>query len=757
MGNKRKIIIPAISVVGIVIIAGLIWLNWGGVKTVLNTTSQNDSAFDLPANPDAPGWTQTSGPVGGTVIRMIPYGKTVWASLYSGGIYELEQDNSWKQIAVGRGIPEVRAFDIIVDPANPKTVYVPERIRCVGKTTNGGASWQGLCDKMQKAMGNPEAPDFSTATLALDPDNSNILYVPGNMHDGTNILLVSKDNGETWEKRFTFNIAGDLNHLLFFNGKMYLSSNEDGVFVSSDKGMSWKPLNTGLEKITASRFVIFNNALYLLGALIKNNIREGGPLYRLASRGLSWEKISGLEQVTGLATDGARLLAGTMDGKLWTSTDGKSLKEQSSQGLPSPNWIGEIATLDSKIYVGVGNEGVYVSSDNGRTFQELNKGMTSIATREVHVNPKDKNEIYVGTWDRLGFYWSKNGGRTYKRIATDNYILTLQPNPQDFSQLYFAGDRFFSGRIPADFVEKNKPGSPGTFIKSIGIDPNNFNHVLVGVAKEMAETPGGEGLWESKDGGESWMRAEGIGNSAVYSILFNPRDPRTVYASALNAGVFKSTDGGSHFQQIGGEKLKYTYRLAMSPANPDVLVASSNLFFAQLSNLDQISGKYGGIFQTMDGGKTWKDVTAGVKNYWDDGGREGDFLGWLWNFGHMPNYEVVLIDPKDQDHLIVGHHGESVVETRDGGITWEKPGAGEMVPGGIHNYAYCLGNSADFKKIYACTCGRGLFGGLMDDKGDISWNVIGTVHAEESTPNFYAHNAEEARRFILSGEYNHRH
>lgn len=80
-----------------------------------------------------------------------------------------------------------------------------------------------------------------------------------------------------------------------------------------------------------------------------------------------------------------------------------------------------------------------------------------------------------------------------------------------------------------------------------------------------------------------------------------------------------------------------------------------------------------------------------------------------------------------------------------------------MVPGGIHNYAYCLGSSLDFKKIYACSCGRGLFSGIINERGGISWNPINTAYAQELIPYPQFHNAKEARQFILSGEYNHKH
>ena len=62
---------------------------------------KDDSGFNLPPDEDVLGWTQTAGPLGGIVIRMILHQGTVWASLYSGGIYELQSDDLWKQIAVG--------------------------------------------------------------------------------------------------------------------------------------------------------------------------------------------------------------------------------------------------------------------------------------------------------------------------------------------------------------------------------------------------------------------------------------------------------------------------------------------------------------------------------------------------------------------------------------------------------------------------------------------------------------------------------
>jgi|SRR3989344_5230341 len=677
----------------------------------------DDSGFNLPPDEDVPGWIQTSGPLGGIVIRMIPYQETVWASLYSGGIYELQPDDAWKQIAVGYGIPEVRAFDIVTDPNDANLAYVPEMIACAAKTTDKGMSWRGMCDAMIRDIG---LDNFNTHTLALDPLDPNIVYVPGHSADQTSMLLVSSDQGEHWEKRYVFDKHYDFNHLYFFGSTMYLATRDEGIFISRDKGNSWEPSNQGLNNLNTARLLNFKDKLYLLGATLQFNSRFGGNLYQRNSDDSAWEMIQGLDEVTGIGADENYFYAATWnpDPKLWISSDGKNFAEQASQGLP-PGWVGEIITYNDIIFVGPNGNGIYISKDNGNTFEEFNEGIFSIAAREVYVNPNDENEIYVGTWDRLGFYWSKNAGNDYKRLATDISVITLVPDPHNFSKVYLGGDVFSVGTVDEQgikVVEKTKPGTLTSVMKSIAVDPINSDHILVGIASETAETPPGEGLWESYDQGETWIRTQGIGNFAVYSIIFHPNDPTIVYASALGGGVYKSTDGGKHFNSLGDEELKYTYRLAMSPSDPEVIVASSNLFFAQLSPEDELSGKFGGIFLSKDGGKTWRNLIDGIRNYEGDGNPD-NFLGWLYNFGHMPNYENVLIDPEDSDHLIVGHHGENVVETFDAGKTWNKVRANEMVPGGVHNYAYCLGSSPDFKKFYVCTCGRGLFKGVLNKNG----------------------------------------
>ncbi len=705
------------------------------------------------------GWQQTAGPLGGTVTKMLTVNGKVWAALYSGGIYEL-RGKAWTQIGINHGLPENRSADIVPDPVNAQNVYAAQTIACAAKSADGGANWSGLCDGILTAA---DSPNFTSHTLALDPADPRTVYLPGSRYDDTSMLLVSSDGGATWENRYTFPEHHDFSHLVFFNNIMYLATRHDGVYISTDKGATWSTLNTGLSDLRTIRLLQFHGHLYLAGGLFQFNVRSGGRLYRLSDGGTSWSVVAGPKYVTGGFANAAGIWIGGEGAALWRSTDGQAFSKLAAQGLPTAaGFAGEIVADGNTVYVGLAGSGIFRSLDGGKTFAEFNTGLKAIATREVHVNPKNANELYVVTWDRLGMYYSNNAGKSFTAAGTQYNILTVEPDPKDWHHFYPTGDKFFEVMQKGSafvWVEKKKPGPASSVVKALAIHPKNPNALLAGVAQQVAEQPPGYGLWYSSTGGQQWKRASGIGNKAVYSILYHPTKPNIVYASALAGGVYKSTNSGQSFTAVGGEALKYSYRLAMDPSNPNHLVAGSQLFFAGLSTADQISGQFGGIFETKDGGTAWTEITAGIRNY-DGTDDPAGFQGWAYNFGHLPNYEQILIDPKNPQHITVGHHGESVVSTTDGGATWQKQSAG-MIPGSMHNYAYCLGQSKNGARQYSCTCGRGLFAGdVASATGQIAWHTTSLTAPEAlaaDQPLFAPQTVAQARAIILSGQYNHVH
>lgn len=708
-------------------------------------------------------WTQTAGPIGGVVNRMKTINGEVWASLYSGGIYKFA-NNQWQQIGIFHGLPENRIFDFVVDPVDPKTVYAAQLIACLAKSTDGGKSWEGLCPGFLEQM---HVDNYSSKSIVINPKDHMQIYMAGKDYHENASIVMSSDQGKTWKMVHAFGKPMSINHLVFFHDSMYLATENEGVYRSDDWGKSWKAFSAGLQEVETGQFITDGDrkSLYLFTGLLQYNVREGGSAYVLDEATSRWKPLGGPVAVTSMTWNGGALWAGNVAGEIW-KRDAEGWKLL-NHGAELPATITEMTFLNDKtIFLGARGFGMYRSTDGGKHFTDVSTGLIASATREVYVDPENAKRFYVISWDRPGIYFSENGGASFTVLGNDVFISTLMPTPQDFSKLYVGG--FGHGGVGM-FYEVTIKGTTDTWIphklpvpdnsvtKAIAIDPHNPKHILLSSGKESAETPEGYGIYATRDGGGTWKKLA-LPDLASYAILFNHKDPKIVYAGFLSGGVYKSHDGGETFSKIKDDRLKYTYRMAMSPGDPNILLAGSNLFFGQLSTEEQLSGEVGGLFKTMDGGTTWKDIIAEYRNYGPDA--QGNFIGSLYNLGHMPNFEQLLIDPKNHRHMIVGHHGENVFMTNDDGKTWTKQSSG-MIPDDMHNYAYCLGADTSFKTVYACTCGRGLFHGVVSPGGSVSWrpsaglvaNIL-PVSASEDDPSPVApKNAAEARERILRGLY----
>lgn len=712
-------------------------------------------------------WQQTAGPIGGVVNRMKIVNGQPWASLYSGGIYKFT-GSQWQQIGIFHGLPENRAFDFVVDPVDSKTIYAAQLIACLAKSTDGGNSWRGLCDGFLPQM---KVDNYSSKSIAIDPKDHMKIYLAGKDYHEDASIVMSPDQGKTWTMVHAFGKSMPINHLVFFHDRMYLATEDEGVYRSDDRGKSWNALSTGLNQMQTGQFVTDGDGknLYLFTGLLQYNVREGGSAYVLDEATSRWKPLGGPEAVTSMTWNSAALWAGNVAGEIWRrDAKGWTLL---NRGAELPATVTEIAFTDKNtLFAGARGFGIYRSTDGGSHFVDVSTGLIASATREVYVDPANAKRFYVVSWDRPGIYLSENGGTSFSVLGQDMFVSTLMPSPQDFSKLSVGGfgpggvGMFYEVTVKGTtdtWIPYKQPGPDSGVAKAIAIDPSNPKHILLSICKTSAETPEGYGVYATMDSGRTWKKLA-LPNLASYAILFNPKDPKIVYASFLSGGVYKSKDGGETFSKIKDDRLKYTYRMAISSSDPNILLAGSHLFFGQLSTEEQLSGKYGGLFKSTDGGSTWKDITAGYRNYGPAdilSDEQGNFDGGLYNLGHMPNFEQLLIDPRDHRHMIIGHHGENVFMTNDDGKTWAKQSSG-MIPDDMHNYAYCLGADSSFKTVYACTCGRGLFGGVVKPGGSITWHAVDLAHVlsldatdDREPPPFAPKNAAAARLRILQGLY----
>ena len=197
--------------------------------------------------------------------------------------------------------------------------------------------------------------------------------------------------------------------------------------------------------------------------------------------------------------------------------------------------------------------------------------------------------------------------------------------------------------------------------KQIGriiVDPKNPNIIFVAALGNVYAPNPDRGVYRSHDGGATWQKVlfknDDLG---AIDLAFDPVDSKTVYATLWNvrrppwfiyapangpgAGIFKSVDGGTTWKEISvGIPLEGRGHIgiAVAPTNRNRLYTV-------------VDAKEGGVFISNDAGASWSRLSAD-KRLWD--------RGWY--------FEKVTVDPKNADIVYVMN--TSMYRSTDAGKKW---------------------------------------------------------------------------------------
>jgi len=329
-------------------------------------------------------------------------------------------------------------------------------------------------------------------------------------------ILYSGDGGETW-KAMNVAVEGDkkdikgltLKDLVFDSGdssSLYLLTERDGLFFSSDQGVTWKIVGgegNSLEP-TAS----------ILGMVIKQSDpkvrylavlqKEKGEILKSESTDAPFNEVYTAtlpgERVTALALDlydPQTIFAGTSSGLLLVSRDGGS------------SWS---------------------------TVQEFKEGIVDIV-----INPRDTRHIYVMgesgavsksidkgiSWDKLGKLPEPQGpstpGPLFSRSKFQGRVLFgLDPNDPTSHLFMVVGSDVFESRDGGstftEIVTIIPTGSPP--LHSFAIDPVDSRMVYLG----------GEGkIYKTVDAGKSWQIKTLPTSAKISRIVIDPSASNRVF------------------------------------------------------------------------------------------------------------------------------------------------------------------------------------------------------------------------------------
>ncbi|MCB9081642.1 MAG: hypothetical protein H6555_08025 [Lewinellaceae bacterium] len=265
-------------------------------------------------------------------------------------------------------------------------------------------------------------------------------------------------------------------------------------------------------------------------------------------------------------------------------------------------------------------------------------------------------------------------------------------------------------------------GQPFMAISDIAVDPQRpaTVYAATGDLNISAYPFIGDGLYRSNDGGYSWQNIGPGGLQVLSRVLVDPHNSKVLYVASMGLpferdnlrGVYKTTDGGVSWQQVLFRSDQAGFiDLVMDPQNPQVLYAAS--WDRVRNNRESIvSGNNARIYKTIDGGKTWQELTGkGLPDTGNmsriglaisaqtsgvvyavyanaqqsleqiyrttDGGNSwnsvfpngqvptslrGVYAGMGWYFGK------IVLNPKDDNDLFL--LGVDLFRTRDGGASW---------------------------------------------------------------------------------------
>ncbi|MEM6765749.1 MAG: glycosyl hydrolase [Bacteroidota bacterium] len=291
----------------------------------------------------------------------------------------------------------------------------------------------------------------------------------------------------------------------------------------------------------------------------------------------------------------------------------------------------------------------------GMKFRSIGPAFSSGRIADIAIHPQDENVWYVAVASG-GVWKTQNAGTTWTPLFDEQAV-------------YSTG--------------------------CVTIDPNNPSTVWVGTGENVGgrHIGFGDGIYKSEDGGKSWTNMGLPQSEHISKIIIHPNNSNKIWVavqgplwtSGGERGIFMSTDGGKSWSQtLGDDEWVGATDLAVDPRNPMVLYAAT--WQRHRTVAAYMGGGPGtGLHKSIDGGKTWKELTSGLPTS---------------NMGKIG----LAISPINPDVLYAAieldRRTGGVYKSTDKGETWKKQSSAVSGATGPHYYQELYASPHAFDRIY---------------------------------------------------------
>ncbi|MEM6685697.1 MAG: glycosyl hydrolase [Bacteroidota bacterium] len=543
-------------------------------------------------------------------------------------------------------------------PNKPNLFYFGATGGGIWKTINGGRSWENISDGY---FGG------SIGSITVSKSDPNVIYVGGgektvrgNVSSGYGVWK-SVDAGKTWKasglktsRHIPRMAVHPTNPDVVYAGVMgniYKSSDERGVYKSTDGGKTWrKTLFANADAGVVDLLIDPTNPRILYASTWRvrrtpyslSSGGEGSALWKSTDSGETWTEIS---KHKGFPTDTLGIIGVTVSplnnqrvwaivenkdkGGLYRSEDGGETWTQ----VNSERKLRQRAWYYTRVYADTENEDVvYVlnvryhkSTDGGKTFSTYNAPHGD--HHDLWIAPENPKRMIIG--DDGGAQITYDGGETwstYYNQATSQFYRVTTDNSFPY-RIYVAQQDNSTIRIPHrtdgySISDDDWESTAGGESAHIAVDPEDNDIVYGGSydgfltrVNHKKGTVRAINVWPDNPMGHG---AEGMKYRFQWNfpIIFSKHNPNRLYTFSNRVHVTENE--GQSWEIISPDLTRNDPEKLKSSGGPITQDNTSveyycTIFAAQESSLKEgllwVGSDDGLIHITQDGGKNWENVT----------------------------------------------------------------------------------------------------------------------------------------------------